>query len=179
MDMRMEVEAARMRVQHRDGSRCSLQLPVVLAETEHRFPGTAHQGIEDDVGVGQSEPTPFGRQRKGQEKVVGRDEPLHLMFQPLLALVVLTVRAKAMAAGMRHEVVVRTVAALNLHHRTGRAAAVFDRRQRLHLVNAQPVTELREEVGSEFGDEGSEADHRGASWASVNRSISALIRSIA
>jgi hypothetical protein len=113
--------------------------------------------------VGQSEPAPFGRQREGQQKVVGRDEPLHLTFQPLLALVVLTVRAKAMAAGMRHEVVVRTVTALNLHHRTGRAAAVLDRRQRLHLVKAQPLTELRQEVGSEFGDEGSEADHRGAS----------------
>ena len=33
MDMRVEVEAARVRVQHRDGSRCSLQLPVALAET--------------------------------------------------------------------------------------------------------------------------------------------------
>ena len=77
----------------------------------------------------------------------------------------LAVRAKAMAAGMRDEVVVGTVTALNLHHRTGRAAAVFDRRQRLHLVNAQPVTELREEVGAEFGDEGGEADHRGAALA--------------
>ncbi len=129
----------------------------------HGFPGATHQAVEDDLGVGQSEPAPFGRQRKGQEKVVGRDEPLHLTFQPLLALVVLTVRAKAMAAGMRDEVVVRTVTALNLHHRTGRAAAVLDCRQRLHLVKAQLMTKLREEVRSEFGDDGSEADHRGAS----------------
>jgi len=131
----------------------------------HGFPGAAHQAVEDDLGVGQSEPAPFGRQREGQEKLVGRDEPLYLTFQPLLALVVLTVRAKAMAAGMRDEVVVRTVTALNLHHRTGRAAAVLDRRQRLHLVKAQPGTELREEVGSEFGDDGSETDHRGAPLA--------------
>ncbi|SBT10039.1 hypothetical protein ACCAA_820002 [Candidatus Accumulibacter aalborgensis] len=78
---------------------------------------------------------------------------------------VLAVRAKAMAAGMRNEVVVGTVTALNLHHRTVRAAAVLDRRQRLHLVKAQPGTKLREEVGSEFGDDGSEADHRGAPLA--------------
>jgi hypothetical protein len=104
--------------------------------------------IEDDVGVGQSEPAPFGRQREGQQKVVGRDQALHLTFQPLLALVVLAVRAKAMAAGMRDEVVVRTVTALNLHHRTGRAAAMLDRRQRLKLVKAQPVAKLRRKSAS-------------------------------
>jgi hypothetical protein len=125
-----------------------------------------------------SEPAPFGRQREGQQKVVGRDEPLHLTFQPLLALVVLTVRAKAMAAGMRHEVVVRTVTALNLHHRTGRAAAMLDRRQRLYLVKAQPVTKLRQEVGSEFGDDGSRGGSSGRLLGQVKRSISALIRSI-
>jgi hypothetical protein len=165
MDMRVEVEATRVRVQYRDRPRRPLQLPVVLTETQHRFPGTAHQGIEDDVGVGQSEPAPFGRQREGQQKVVGRDEPLHLTFQPLLALVVLTVRAKAMAAGMRDEVVVRTVTALNLHHRTGRAAAIAHRRQGPKLLKAQPVAKLRQEVRFEFGDDKAEADHRGVPLA--------------
>jgi hypothetical protein len=64
---------------------------------------------------------------------------------------------------MRNEVVVGTVTALNLHHRAGRAAAVFDRRQRLPLVKVQPVTKLRQEVAFEFGKDGSEADPRGAS----------------
>jgi len=48
--------------------------------------------------------------------MVGRDQALHLTPQPLLAPVVLVVRAKAMAAGMRNEVVVGTVAACRSHH---------------------------------------------------------------
>ncbi len=100
LDMRVEVEPTRVRVQDRDRPRRPLQLPVVLTEAQHRFPGTAHQGIEDDVGVRRSESAPLGRQREGQQKMVGRDQPLHLTLQPLLALVVLAVRIKAMAAGM-------------------------------------------------------------------------------
>ena len=163
--MRVEVEPTRVRVQDRDRPRRPLQLPVVLTETVHRFPGTAHQEIEDDVGVRRSEPAPFGRQREGQQKVAGRDQALHLTFQPLLALVVLAMRAKAMAAGMRNEVVVGTVAALNLHHRAGRAAAIAHGREGLKLLEAQPVTKLRQEVRFEFGDDRAEADHRGVPLA--------------
>jgi hypothetical protein len=127
----------------------------------HRFPGTAHQQIEDDVGVRCSEPTQFSRQREGQQKVVGRDEALHLTFQPLLALVVLAVRAKAMAAGMRNEFLVIAAFALDLHHRAGRAAAIAHRRERPKLLEAQPVAKLRHEVRFELGDDRAEADHRG------------------
>ena len=165
MDMGVEVEPTRVHMQYRDRPRRPLQLPVVLAETVHGFPGAAHQAVEDDLGVGQSEPAPFGRQREGQEKVVGRDEPLYLTFQPLLALVVLTVRAKLMAAGMRDEVVVRTVTALNLHHRTGRAAAIAHGRKGPKLLKAQTVAKLRQEVRFELGDDKAEADHRGVPLA--------------
>jgi len=44
------------------------------------------------------ESAPLGQQREGQQKVVGRNQALDLTLQPLLALVVLAVRAKAMAA---------------------------------------------------------------------------------
>ena len=154
-----------MRVQDRDRPRRPLQLPVVLAEAVHRLPGTAYQGVEDDVGVRRGESAPFSRQREGQQKVVGRDQALHLTFQPLLALVVLAVRAKAMAAGVRNEVVVGTVVALNRHHRAGRAAAIAQGREGLKLLEAQPVTKLRQEVRFEFGDDRAEADHRGVPLA--------------
>ena len=162
MDMRVEVEAARVRVQHGDGARCALQLSVILTEAEYGFPGTAHQQVKNDVGVRRSEPAEFGRQREGQQKIVGRNEALHLAFQPLLALVVLAMRAEAMAAGMRHEAVVLAVSALELHHRAGLAAAVLDCCQCPKLIKAQPVAKLRQEVGFELGDNSRQADHRGA-----------------
>ena len=93
---------------------------------------------------------------------VGRDEPLQLAFQPLLALVVLTVRAVAMAAGMRNQFLVIAVLALDLHHRARRTAATANRRNRPQLLEAQPVAKLRHEVGFEFANDGREADHRGA-----------------
>ena len=49
----------------------------------HRFPGTAHQESEDDLGVRRSEPAQFRCQREGQQKVVGRDEALHLTLGEL------------------------------------------------------------------------------------------------
>ena len=73
---RLEAAPTRVRGQDRDRPRRRLQLPVVLTEAVHRFPGTAHQEIEDDVGVRRSEPAQFGRQREGQQKVVGRDQTL-------------------------------------------------------------------------------------------------------
>ena len=166
-------------VQDRDSAGRPLQLPVVLTEAVHRFPGTAHQAIEDDVGVRRREPTQFGRQREGQQKVVGRDEALYLTFQPLLALVVLAVRAKAMAAGMRNEFLLIAAFALNLHHRAGRAAAIAHRRECPKLIEAQAVAKLRHEVRFEFGNDRAEADHRGVPLLRQKRSISALMRSMA
>ncbi|EXI77754.1 MAG: hypothetical protein AW12_03089 [Candidatus Accumulibacter sp. BA-94] len=161
MDMRVEVEPTCVRVQNRDRPRRPLQLPVVLAEAQHRRPGTAHQRIEDDVGVRRGESAPLGRQREGQQEVVGRNQALHLTLQPLLALVVLAVRTKAMAAGVRNELVVGTVAALNLHHRAGRAAAIAQGREGTKLLEAQPAAKLCQEVRFELADDRAETDHRG------------------
>jgi hypothetical protein len=77
-------------VQYGDGARCALQLAVVLAEAVYGFPGTPHQQVKNNVGLRRSESAEFGRQRERQQEIVGRDEALHLTFQPLLALVVLT-----------------------------------------------------------------------------------------
>src|SRR5471032_454477 len=52
---------------------------------------------------------------------------VHLRFQPLLTLMVLTVRAVAMATGMRHRSLMRTFAVLDLHLGAGLCAAIFHR----------------------------------------------------
>jgi hypothetical protein len=66
-----------------------VQLLVVLAEDTHRLPAAAHQQIVDDALLRKGPRPEFGRQGKGQQKVVGGHLFLHLAFQPLLTLVVL------------------------------------------------------------------------------------------
>jgi hypothetical protein len=79
--------------------------------------------------------------------------------------VVLAVRAKAMAAGMRNDSLVIAAFALELHHRAGRAAAMANSPERPKLLEAQPVAKLPHEVSFELGDDSSEADHRGVPLA--------------
>ena len=62
-------------------------------------------------------------------KVLGRHLLLHLAFQPLLTLVMLAVRAVAMAAGVRHQELMRTFRALDLHLAAGLRAALFHGRE--------------------------------------------------
>lgn len=57
------------------------------------------------------------------------------------------------------------VIALHLHHRTGRDAAVANRREYPALIKAQAVAKLREEVGFKLADDGREGDHCGTPLA--------------
>ena len=92
---------------------------------------------------------------------------------------VLTVRAVAMAAGMRHQRLMRTFGAFDLHLRAGLRAAVFHRREGLSVHGAEPGSVLDEELRLEGVDERSEADHLTDPQAMVKPSIRALIRSMA
>jgi len=74
---------------------------------------------------------------------------------------VLAMRAKAMAAGMRNELVLIAACALDLHHWAGQAAAIVQGRKGLKLLKTQPVAKLRQEVRFELGDDRAEADRRG------------------
>ncbi len=78
---------------------------------------------------------------------------------------VLAMRAKAMAAGMRNEFLLIAARALDLHHRAGRAAAIAQGREGLKLREAQTVAKLRQEVRFELGDDRTEADLRGVPLA--------------
>jgi hypothetical protein len=108
---------------------------------------------------------------------VGRHLLLQLPLQPLLALVGLTVRAVAVAAGMGHQTLMPALRALHLHARARLAAALTDGGQRPQVLGAEPVAVLRQEIRLEGLDDGSQPDHFTAPQAMENPSIRALMRS--
>ena len=136
----------------------------------------------------------LGRQGEGDQKVASRHLLLQLAFEPLLTLMVLAVRAMAVAAGVRHQHLLRAAAALHLHLGAGLGAAAFDGCQRLHVTGVETVTVLRAEVLLEGVDDTGEPDHVGCSaldfpaltfppltcpQVRLKPSISVLMRSIA
>ena len=177
MDMRVIVQRSRVRMQHRDGAGGSLKLPVVVAEGVQRFPTAAHQQIVEHVLMRPGQRPELGRQGEGQQEVLGRQLLLQLPVQPLLALVGLTVRAVAVAAGMGHQMLMLALGALHLHARARLAAALADGGQRPQLLGAEPVAVLRQEIRLEGLDDCGEADHLTAPQAMENPSIRALMRS--
>jgi hypothetical protein len=114
---------------------------------------------------------------EGQQKVLGGHLLHHLALQPLLTLVVLTVRTMAMATGMRHPFLMRTFAALDLHHGTGLCAAVFHRRDGSIVFRPESVPVLRQEVCLEGFDNGRQAHHLTVPQAMLKPSIKPLMRS--
>ena len=103
----------------------------------------------------------------------------HLTFQPLPTLMVLTVRAVAMAAGMWHQFLMLASRAFDLHHGAGLCAALFHGRECSIVVRAESVPVLCQEVGLEGVDDGSQADHLTFPQVMPKPSIRPLIRSMA
>ena len=90
-------------MQHRDGAGRALQLPIVAGEGAQRFPTATHQGVVDHRLVRPGQQPEFRRQGEGQQEVLRRHLLLQLPFQPLLAFMMLAVRAMSMAAGVRDQ----------------------------------------------------------------------------
>jgi hypothetical protein len=177
MDMRVIIELARVRVQHRNGAGSALQLLVVVAESTHRFPTTLHQRRVHHALVRPGERPEFGRQGKGQQEILGGHLFLQLAFQPLLALVMLAVGAVAMAAGVRQQFLMVTFGALDLHLAAELGAALLHGCQCPIVHRGEPVAVLRQKVRLKGCDDFSEADHLICPQAIVKPSIRALIRS--
>jgi len=91
------------------------KLPVVPAEGAHGVPGAAQQQVVEHALVRPGQRPELGREREGEQEVRGGDLPGELALEPLLAVVVLAVRAVAMAAGMRHQALLGATAALGQH----------------------------------------------------------------
>ncbi len=179
MDMRVVLQLARVRMQHRDGAGRALKLLVVLAERTHRLPATAHEQIVEDALMRPAQPPEFGRQGEREQKVLGGHAFLHLAFQPLLTLMVLTVRAVAMAAGVRNQDLMLASRTLDLHLGADLATAVFHGRERPIVIRRESAPVLREEVCFEEVDDRSQPDHLTCPQVRVKPSIKPLIRSMA
>ena len=179
MDMGVVVEPARIGVQYGDGAGGSFELLVVLAERVHRVPARAHHQIVDQFLVSPAQRPQFGRQRERQQEVLGRHLLGDLAFQPLLALVMLAMRAMAMAAGMRHQDLMVATLALDLHLQAGLGTASGHGRQRPQMIGVQLVPILRQEVAFESVDDGGESDHLTFPQSTVNPFIKPLILSMA
>jgi len=102
-----------------------------------------------------------------------------LPFQPLLAFVMLAVRAVAVTAGVRHHGTMIASGAGNLHLGTGLAAAMFHGRECPQVVGRKAVSVLRAKVSAEGVDEVSESRHLTCPQLRQKPSIRPLIRSMA
>jgi len=133
----------------------------------------------DDALVREGQRPEFSGQRKGQQKVLGGDLFLHLALQPLLALVVLTVRAVAVTAGVRYQFLMVAIRAFDLHLRAGLRAAILHRRHCARVLGPESAPVLRQEVGPEGFDHGRQPDHLTFPQSMEKLSIRPLIRSMA
>ena len=179
MDMRVIIQSARVRMQHGNDAGRALKLLVVLAEGAHRLPATAHQQLIDDLLVRESQRPEFGGQGERHQEILGRHLLLHLAFQPLLTLMVLAMRAVAVAAGMRYQRLMFAFGAFDLHLQTRLRAAMRHRRQGAQVVKRQFVPVLRQEVRLESDDHGSQPDHLTFPQSMEKLSIRPLMRSMA
>ena len=175
----MEGVLAGVGVQHRDGAGDPAQLAVVVSEGAQRLPGAAHQQIVDEALVRPGQWPQLRRQGEGDQKVRRGHLLGELAFEPLLTLVVLAVRAVAMAAGVRHQPALLAAAALDLHHGAGLRAAAFQGCQCPIVLRPQLVPVVRQEIRLEGGDDTSQPDHLTDPHWMLKPSIRALIRSSA
>ena len=68
-------------------------------------------------------------------------------------------RAVAVAAGMRHQLLLRTFRAFHLHLRAGFGATVFHRREGASVFRPESIPAGGEQVGFEGIDDSGQADH--------------------
>ena len=118
-------------------------------------------------------------QSEGQQKVFGGHLFLQLTFQPLLAFVVLAVRAVAVAAGVRYQYLVLAPRTLNLHLVAGLRAAALHGRQRPQVVGREFIAVVRDEVHCCGVDNGRQTDHLIFPQPMTKPSIKPLMRSMA
>ncbi len=135
-----------MGMQHSDGAGSSLKLFVVLRKSPHGLPDALeHQVIEGALMLPCQRPK-FLRQGESEQKIRGRHLFLELTFQPLLPLMVLTVRTVTMTTGMGYELLMIALSALRQHLGTGCRAAILHGRERLEMGRENPIGVLLEEL---------------------------------
>ena len=179
MDMRMEIQAAGMGVQHRHRAGVALQVFIVPAKGVHRGPGTIEQHGVERALMSPGQFPDFRRQRESEQEVVCRHLPPQLAFQPLLAFVMLAVRAIAMAAGVRHQAFLVAGAARRHHARHHGGATVLHGGEGLGVAGQDRGRILLEVVRFKAGDDGGEGNHLTVPHWIEKRLIKALMRALA
>jgi hypothetical protein len=157
--MGMEVESSRMGMEHRNRPGLALQLRVVAYEGAHRLPARADQVIVERLLVGPHQRAQRLGDGKGQQEIGCRHLLGELTLEPLLTLVMLTVRAGTMAAGVRDKLRVAAVPALRPHQGAGRGAAALQGVQGVELTGQDRLAVRGPIVRLEGGDDGGEQDH--------------------
>ena len=128
---------------------------MVLTEGAQGLPSAVHQGGVDDALVLPGQWPEFGGQGEGNHEVVAWHQTLGLPLYPGLTLVVLAVRAVAMATRMRHQTLLAAACALGGQ---GRAAALHDA-QGFALAGHGGLPVLGQIVGLKAFDDGGKRDH--------------------
>jgi len=179
MQVRVVIEAARMGVQHAHRAGPAMQLFVVLAEGADRRPGAFEQQCIEEALMAPGQIPEFRRYGEGEQEIVGRDLALELAFQPLLALVMLAMRATAMPTGMRHEAFLVAGRTTGQHARRQGRAAGFHGGQRLAVAGQNGLAILLQVGRLMATDDVGESNHLTVPHAIEKRSIKALMRTLA
>ena len=105
--------------------------------------------------------------------------PFELSLKPLLALVVLAVRAIAMTTGMRHDALLATRAAIRQHARGQVGAAALHGIKGSSVAGQDRGLILPQVIGLKALDDGAEGNHLTAPQCSVKLLIKLLMRVLA
>ena len=159
MCVRVEIQPAVVRVQHRHRARSATQLLVVLAEGVHRRPSTADDEFVQLALVMPSQLAELCGQGEREHEILARHQLLQLLVDPALRLEGLALRAVPVAAGMRHPDFPLAAVAGQLHPGRGGAPAQLERAQRFALARQQFVPVLFEQGGRVLGHDVGEAHH--------------------
>ncbi len=116
-----------------------------------------HQGI-DDLLIPPGQFPELGRQGKGEQEIPGRQPFVQLVADPLVVLVVLTMRTTAVTAGMR-DIGLEATFTLGEHMGTMRLPAVLHNRKRLPVAGQNRVFVALEETVLELTDNPGEQYH--------------------
>lgn len=176
MHVWMQVEPARVGVQHRHRPGLALELAVVAAEGLHRAPGGGEESAVDALRVPCGQCTQLSGQGEGEQEILGGYLQAPLALEPLFALVMLAVRTEPVPARVRDEPLLGALGASREQLRGHAAAATQHCPQRLGAFWAQGVAVAGAVVGLEALDDLRERDHRTVPQSRVKCCIRASMR---
>ena len=146
-------------MQHRRGAQPSLQRLVVQSELRKGLPAELDQQIVGLTLVRADQRTQLGRQGKGDQVVIDRQQLGSLPLEPLLHRLVLALGTSAMAAREQERILMAARVAMDGRRAARLGAALKDRRQGIALPREQPLAVLRLQLRQKGCRHLGQADH--------------------